>query len=147
MTALTPYLKAAKRKHTDPDVIYETARENGCTPKDLARLVSDLRERHPKWKLGKCHRDRLVDELLSSGATAARIADRLGCHPRTVARRAGADAATSQVGVTDRINKRSKPDKTRGRVRSPILSFDASSGALLTSERLRAIRDALGVGR
>lgn len=144
MTGLSPYLRAAHRKHGDPEAIFQTAATR-LDAKQLARLVSDLRATHRDWKLHKRQRDPLIDDLLAIGVKAARIAEQLGCHPRTVARRVPADAEGFGPTPTHRINKRAERDKTRVRAESPILSFDASSGAVLTAPRHRQLLHSLGV--
>jgi hypothetical protein len=71
-------------------------------------LVDALRERHD-WTLTKRRRDPLIDALLDDGVRPRWIAERIGCHVRTVRRRAAARRPTPQ----NRMNKRSKVDKTR----------------------------------
>lgn len=103
------YLRAAKRKHADPAAILEVAEAEQLAPKQLAQIVGVLADRHG-YKLPKGKRDPLLDSLLEAGMGAKSIADRLGCSPRTVARRQAA-----QVGVTDRTDKRGERDKTGSR--------------------------------
>jgi hypothetical protein len=105
------YLRAARRKHGDPAVIFETAALR-LEPRQLAQVVDALRERHPNWKLRKRDRDHLVEDLLLEGRSQTWIASKLGCAPRTVARRAEA----LSVGPTDRLNKGCQPDISGGRV-------------------------------
>jgi hypothetical protein len=169
---LRDYLRAAKRKHSDPEAIFETAAGNGFTPIQLARVVEALRSTHPGWRLRKRDRDPLVAALLDVGKGQSWVADSLGCHPRTVRR----CAASRKAGVRDGFIKPPKPDKTRvpvltptrtscggtwlrnseligkrptdtrrpGPHAPPILSFDASSGADLTLGRHRELLDRLG---
>jgi hypothetical protein len=137
---LRSFLRAAGRRQGDPEAIFETAAANGFTPAQLVRVVDRLRETHPDWRPAKRDRDPLIDDLLAAGKSRTWIAERIGCHPRTVARR----AATSRPPTTDRMIKRSEVDKTRVRVSFPILSFDASSGAALTKAHQRELLAALG---
>lgn len=115
MSLYASYLQAAKRKHADAATIAATAADE-LTAKQLAQLVSVLADRHG-YKLPKARRDPLIDDLLAEGVQPVRIAELLGCHWRTVARR-----ADRQVGVTDRLNKRCRRDKTGSRAALPILS-------------------------
>jgi AraC-like DNA-binding protein len=85
--------------------------ERELTPTQLAQLVSELGERHG-FKLSKRQRDPLIDNLLDAGINISRIADRLGCAPRTVARRQAA-----KVGSTNGFDKRGERDKTGARDR------------------------------
>lgn len=111
------YLRAARRRNGDPEAIFQTARAE-LEPKHLARLVDALRDAHPGWKLRKRDRDSLVDALLDEEVAAPKIADRLGCHVKTVRRRAQAREPTPE----HRMDKRCEVDKTRPRVSLPILS-------------------------
>ena len=128
------YLRAAKLKNADPSAIFESAATDpNLNAKQLGQLASVLGERHG-YRLPKSMRDPLIDRLLEAGVKAQRISDLTGCHPRTVARRQAA-----QVGSTNGMDKRCRPDKTAARgVRvenrqsvaygPPIRSFDATSG-------------------
>jgi hypothetical protein len=127
------YLRAAKLKHADPEAILDVA-EAELTPKQTAQLVSVLHDRHG-YRLAKCRRDPLIDRLLEAELGPTRIADLLGCSPRTVARR-----QVAQVGSTDRLSMRCRPDKTEARDRFPILSFCAAGGGDDTRSILRVLR-------
>jgi hypothetical protein len=150
-----PYLRAAQQRHDDPEVIYETAASDGQTARQLGLLVSALRERHD-WKLTKRQRDPLIDALLDAGVAPGWIAARIGCHVETVRRRTRARTATRRPTPQNRMDKRSKRNKTGSRVSLPILGpprpqtafvrlgFDATSGVDLTADRQRELLARLG---
>jgi len=131
------YLRAAKRAHVgDPEALLDVAAEE-LTSRQLASVVAVLVERHG-YKLPKARRDALIDELLDTGMKPVTIAGLLGCHRRTVARR-----ADRQVGAASRMNKRSECDKTPVRDPWPILTFSAAGGP----DNVAAIRAVLATGR
>jgi hypothetical protein len=115
------YLRAAKRKHADPEAIIEAAKAD-LSIRQQAQLVSVSVERHG-YRLPKARRDPLIDALLEDGLGPQRISDLLGCAPRTVARRQPA-----QVGSANGLDKRPERDKTASRDQPPILSFSAAGG-------------------
>ena len=139
MNAYARYLKAARLKNvTDPTSIFEVAASDPeINVKQLGQLAGELHHRHG-FKLTKAQRDPLIDALLDAGMTPTKIANRIGCNPRTVARRQAA-----QVGVTEGLDKRSERDKTASPDLSPILSFYATGGG----DDARAIRRMLWGGR
>jgi hypothetical protein len=139
-TGLPPYLRAARRKHADPDAIFETAASE-LEPDQLGRLVDALRDSHPAWRLRKAQRDPLVDSLLEAGWTQARISDRLGINRKTVQRRAENGAATMQGTPQDGLDKRSECPNTEPRDALPVLSIAAHGG---DPEQQRRILELLG---
>lgn len=149
MTATKPradlprYLRAARRKAGDPEAILQTA-AGELEPRQLARLISALRETHETWKVSRPLRDPLIDALLDAGFGPSQIAGWLGCNRKTVQRRTEARAEALEPTPTNRMNKRSECPKIDPRVSLPILSFDASSGAHMTPERQAEILAALG---
>ncbi|KAA0275393.1 MAG: hypothetical protein EDQ89_00225 [Acidobacteria bacterium] len=115
------YLRAARLKSADAEAIFATAKSE-LTARRLAELVAVLREHHG-FKLRKVDRDALIDELLDLDLAPTKIAMIIGCHWRTVTRR-----AAPQVGVTEGLDKRCQRDKTAAREPMPILRFHAAGG-------------------
>ena len=137
------YSKAAKLKDADPKAIYETASDE-LNPRQLGELAWVLHAEHG-YRLPKAERDPLIDRLLEDGLAHKKIAELLGCSPRTISRR-----QASQVGSINGLNKRFEGDKggaNDGKCASgdsdgygpPILSFDARGGG----DDTRLIQDVL----
>lgn len=107
MNAYPRYLKAAKRKTViDPASIFEVAASDpDITARQIGQLAGELHHRHG-FKLAKAQRDPLIDALLEEGMTPTEIANRIGCNPRTVARR-----LAEKVGVADGLDTGSERDK------------------------------------
>jgi hypothetical protein len=146
VTAITAsaLLRAARRRHADPDALVETGMQEGVPVIQLLLLIERLRDSNPRWRLPKRLRDPLIDALLDAGKPASTIATRIGCSRPTVAKRAEAIAATSRPTPTDGLNKPSNC-QVSGTCGCPsILSFFSHSGADMTADATREFLARLG---
>jgi hypothetical protein len=156
---LADFKRRASEERSGLRRIFEQAREH-LRPIELVRLIAHLEEVKPvtiidqrghrrrveePFKLRPKDRRMLALALLDSGVGESRIPPLAGVSERTWRRiRADRGRQTPETGGHGGLNKpRNRPFSTP-QVSSPILSFDASSGALLTLARHRQLLHALG---